>query len=86
MGIVKSVEPVLLSRKMWDNDRIIMVSDGVLEALPGECKEETLIDFLEGTGAGNPQEMAERILEFAASFEEELCDDMTVLVGGIFER
>ena len=80
------MEPVLLSRKMWDNDRIIMVSDGVLEALPGENKEETLKDFLEGTGTGNPQEMAERILEFAGSFEEQPGDDMTVLVGGVFER
>ena len=86
MGVVKTVEPVLLSRKMWDNDRIIMVSDGVLEALPGENKEETLKDFLEGTGTGNPQEMAERILEFAGSFEEQPGDDMTVLVGGVFER
>lgn len=86
MGVVKTVEPVLLSRKLWDNDRVIMVSDGVLEALPGENKEEAMTDFLEGTGGGNPQEMAERILEFAASFSEEPADDMTVLVGGIFER
>ena len=86
MGVVKTVEPALLSRKLWDNDRIIMVSDGVLEALPGEKKEETLKDFLEGTGGGNPQEMAERILSFAASFCEVPEDDMTVLVSGIFER
>lgn len=86
MGVVKSVEPVLLSRKLWDNDRIIMVSDGVLEALPGENKEETLKEFLEGTGNGNPQEMAERILSFAASLQDMPGDDMTVLVGGIFEH
>ncbi len=54
--------------------------------MPGENKEETLKDFLEGTGTGNPQEMAERILEFAGSFEEQPGDDMTVLVGGVFER
>ena len=86
MGVLKCVEPTLLSRKLWDNDRIIMVSDGILEALPGENKEETLKEFLEGSGNGNPQEMADRILDFAASFQDRPGDDMTVLVGGIFER
>ena len=86
MGVTKTVEPALLSRKLWDNDRIVMVSDGVLEALPGEQKEETMKEFLDGIGPGNPQEMAERILQFAVSAGGEPEDDMTVLVGGIFER
>ena len=83
---ISEMEPVLLSRKLWDNDRIIMVSDGVLESLPGEKKEESMREFLDGMGAGNPQEMAERILQFALSVSGEPEDDMTVLVGGIFER
>lgn len=86
MGVTKTVEPALLSRKLWDNDRIIMVSDGVLEALPGEKKEETMQEFLNGMGPGSPQEMAERILQFVLSLGGAPEDDMTVLVGGIFER
>lgn len=86
MGIVQTVEPVLLSRKLWDNERIVMVSDGVLEAMPGEDKEESLKEFLEGMGAGSPQEMAEQILDFTRAAQPVPADDMTVLVGGIFER
>lgn len=86
MGIVNTVEPVLLSRKLWDNDRIVMVSDGILEALPGEDKEQTLREYLEGAEIRNPQEMADELMEFACSFESGAGDDMTVLVGGIFER
>lgn len=86
MGIVNSVEPVLLSKKLWDNDRIVMVSDGILEALPGENKEQTLREYLEGAEIRGPQEMADELMEFACSFESEAGDDMTVLVGGIFER
>lgn len=86
MGVVRTVEPVLLSRKLWDNERIIMISDGILEAMPGENKEEAFQTFLEGMEGGNPQEMADGILGFAASLREEAADDMTVLVGGIFER
>ena len=39
MGIVQNAEPVLMSRKMWDGEKIIMISDGILEAMPGEHKE-----------------------------------------------
>lgn len=86
MGIVSTVEPLLLSRKLWDNDRVVMVSDGILESLPGEDKEQTMLEYLEGMQAANPQEMADEILQFAGTFAEEAGDDMTVMVGGIFER
>lgn len=86
MGIVSTVEPLLLSRKLWDNDRVVMVSDGILESLPGEDKEQTMLEYLEGMQAANPQEMADEILQFSGTFAEAAGDDMTVLVSGIFER
>lgn len=86
MGIVNTVEPVLLSKKLWDNDRVVMVSDGILESLPGENKEQTFKEYLEGMQKASPQEMADEIMEFACSFSEKPGDDMTVLVSGIFER
>lgn len=85
-GILNPVEPMLLSKKLWDGDRIIMVSDGVLDAMPGEEKEEAFKDFLGGLPPAGPQETAEMILTFALSFEGEPRDDMTVLVGGIYGR
>lgn len=48
MGILNPVEPILLSKKLWDDNRIIMVSDGVLDALPGEDKELSLLEFIAG--------------------------------------
>lgn len=86
MGVVNPVEPVLLSKKLWDDNRIIMVSDGILESLPGDNKELTFQEYLEGVSVRPPQEMADEILEFACSFSEEPRDDMTVLVGAIFKR
>lgn len=85
-GVMNPVEPVLLSKKLWDGDRIIMVSDGILDAMPGEEKEEAFKDFLAGLPSAGPQETAEMILTFALSFEGEPRDDMTVLVGGIYGR
>ena len=65
MGIDEYGGAILLSRKLWDNDRIIMVSDGILEALPGEDKEQTFCEFLNGLDVQNPQDMADEILQFA---------------------
>ena len=78
------VEPVMISRKLWDGDKIILVSDGVLDAMPGAKKEQTFRDFLDGLPDAGVQETAEMILTFALSFEGEPRDDMTVLVGGIY--
>lgn len=85
-GIIGNIEPVLLSRKLWDGDRIIMVSDGVLDACPGEEKELVLKEFIEGMPLGTPQDMADRILEFVCENSEGARDDMTVLVSGIWKR
>lgn len=85
-GVVNPVEPVLLTKKLWAGDKVVMVSDGILDAMPGEDKEGTFRDFLAGLPDAGPQETAEMILTFALSFHEEPQDDMTVLVGGIYGR
>ena len=86
MGILNPVEPVLLSKKLWDDNRIIMVSDGVLDALPGDDKELMLKEFIAGMPVKNPQDMADRVLLFARSFADRAADDMTVLTAGIWKR
>lgn len=86
MGILNPVEPVLLSKKLWDDNRIIMVSDGILDALPDDDKELMLKEFIARMPVKNPQDMADRILLFARSFTETAADDMTVLTAGIWKR
>ncbi|MEG0687267.1 MAG: SpoIIE family protein phosphatase [Hungatella sp.] len=86
VGVLNPIEPILLSKKLWEDQRIVMVSDGILDALPGERKEEVLKEYLEGMPRKTPQDMAERILAFAGSFPEKARDDMTVLTAGIWKR
>lgn len=86
MGIMNGVEPVLMSRKLWDGNRIIMVSDGVLDALPGDDKELVMKQYLESVEEMGPQELADQILEFAVSFIPAPRDDMTVLTAGMWKR
>ncbi len=85
-GMFHHVEPALISQKLWEDDRIVMVSDGVLDGLPGEDKERVMADYLEGIVKRNPQNMADEILEFAEQFAEDVRDDMTVLVAGIWKN
>lgn len=86
MGILNPLEPILLSKKLWDGNRVVMVSDGVLDALPAENKELMLAEFIAGMPVKNPQDMADRILLYAKSFTEEAGDDMTVLTAGVWKR
>ena len=85
-GIVEQAEPVLLSKKLWEDSRVIMVSDGVLDALPGEDKEETMKEYLENLERKNPQDMAEEILRLVMETGGAGRDDMTVLVAGIWRK
>ena len=64
-----------------------MMSDGVLDAMPGEDKEASMKEFLSHIPVRTPQDMAERILRFALSGDEEsMRDDMTVLTAGIWKK
>ncbi len=85
-GVISLVEPVLLSRKLWDGERIVMVTDGVLDACPGVEKEASLKGYIEEMPVKSPQDMAERILRFACQNTGGVRDDMTVLAAGIWKR
>ena len=85
-GVIGQAEPLLLSKKLWDGDRIVMVTDGVLDAWPGEDKEGAVKEYLEGMILKAPQEMAEEILQFACQWGDGPQDDMTVLAAGVWKR
>ncbi len=70
---------------LQDGDYIIMMSDGVLDALPFYDKEKRMKEIIEGIDERMPQAIAERILNEVYFYDNKIADDMTVLVTGIWK-
>ena len=64
-----------------------MVSDGVIDAFPGDEKEFYVENILENLQTNNPSEMARSVLmEALARNARQPFDDMSVLVAGIWRK
>ena len=66
---------------------VVMVTDGVMDALPAGEQEELMETFLLETATNNPKELAHHLLGRVLERSGELpTDDMTILAVGIWKR
>ena len=87
LGLVFPAEYESLTKKLYNGDFLIMVTDGVLDALPEERAEETLKEIILQTHAKAPQELGRGILQkVLALCEYKAADDMTVLAAGVWKK
>ena len=87
MGVLEQVEFDTCKRLLYHGDIVVMVSDGVLDGIIFENKEEYLADLIAGMETSNVQMIAERIMEDVESMQRGgLKDDSTILAVGIWER
>lgn len=86
-GMLLDVELDSSIKKLYSGDFIIMVTDGVLDAIGEENGEKILGDIIMNIETKNPKELANRILQEALYFcDGQVEDDMTVFVAGIWEK
>ena len=86
IGVMNHIEIDSVKRKLEDGDFVIMVTDGVLDALPVGEQDILLETIIQGSAISNPKEMAHHILEQVLAWTgKEPADDMTVLAVGLWE-
>ncbi len=85
LGVMSKLDVDYTESKLQDGDMVVMVTDGVMDALPVGEQEILMQMIIEGTAITNPKEMAHHILEQILECSGEVpMDDMTVLVVGIW--
>lgn len=87
IGVVNRIEIDAATRQLDDGDFVIMVTDGVLDALPVGEQDILLETIIQGTDMCNPKELAHHVLEQVLAWTgKEPMDDMTVLAAGIWRE
>ena len=87
LGVFQSPDMEIVGRELMDGDYVIMISDGVLDALSQGIGEDMLSELIGSMNLENPGEMANSILNFCIrECKGHIRDDMTVLVTGIWKK
>lgn len=87
MGLFQKPEIESCERQLAEGDYVIMVSDGVVDSVQAENKENTLCELIAALTTKNSKELANNILQFAIHQSGgRIQDDMTVLVLGLWEN
>ncbi|MCM1252409.1 MAG: SpoIIE family protein phosphatase [Clostridium sp.] len=85
LGLFQQIEPEIMHRQLEDGDYVIMLSDGVLDALEQGIGEEILPEVIGRITQTNPGEIAGQILSYCLHQSRgQIQDDMTVLVMGVW--
>ena len=85
IGVVPNLEIAQTECDLSDGDLVIMVTDGVMDALPVGEQEFLMKMIIEGTVKTSPKEIAQYILEQVMECSGEIpMDDMTVLAVGLW--
>ncbi|MCM1266678.1 MAG: SpoIIE family protein phosphatase [Bacteroidales bacterium] len=87
LGVFGEMNPEIQTRTLLGGDYVILLSDGVLEALAEGMGEQVLPEIIGRMEYQNPGEIANQILAYAiGQGRGRIRDDMTVLVAGIWNQ
>ena len=86
-GLVQQIDFDTASRKLYHGDYLIMMTDGVLDALPLEREEETMKEIIMDIPEETPKDLSRGILERVLGYSDYRArDDMTVLVASVLKK
>ncbi len=86
-GLMQQIDFDTSSRKLYHGDYLIMMTDGVLDALPADREEETMKEIIMDVPDETPREVSRGILERVLGYSDYRArDDMTVLVASVLRK
>ncbi len=86
LGVLENVDYDCVTKKLYDGDYVVMISDGILDNLPCVKKEERMASIINDIAVKKPAAMAEEIMRKSLMYNDgKPLDDMTVLVLGVFD-
>lgn len=86
-GVFNKVDFDVITKKLYDGDFVIMVTDGVLDCIRENDKEKFMEDVIMNITSQKPQEIANIILDKAIEQNNYTAmDDMTVIVAGLWKK
>ena len=86
-GVFHQAEYDRSSKKLFDGDFVILVSDGLIDALSDGGEDDRMESVILDQKSANPKEIANGILgEALEKCNYDPADDMTVLVLGIWKK
>jgi stage II sporulation protein E len=87
LGYMRSTDIVHRKIRLTGGDYLIMMTDGVLDALNAHAYEDTMKDIISTLRDENPKDMAGKLIQTVLCLSAgRIRDDMTVLVAGIYKR
>lgn len=87
VGIINHVDYDPVAKQLSDGDFVIMVTDGVIDCIPGDDKEKFIEELIADLHMNNPKEISNAILNQALELNQGVPkDDMTVLVAGFWQK
>lgn len=86
IGVIKDMEIEAVEKKLSSGDFVIMVTDGVMDALPAKEQDTLMAEFIREANTVNPKELAHcllgKVLEWSG---EKPTDDMTIMAVGLWK-
>lgn len=87
LGMMAGAEEREVTRQLSDGDLVILVSDGVLQDLPGTDGEFLFSQQIGRLHVSSPVDMANLLLRYViGQCQGKIRDDMSILVAGIWEN
>lgn len=87
MGVLDEVDMETITKKLYDGDFVIMISDGIVDSLKCEDKEQAMGRIIMDIETASPREMAWEILTKSLEMAEGIPkDDMTVICTGLWDK